>query len=1824
MAYLAGAFRLRVGLGCKLGLMGLCALSLQAATYTDGQNVVYTYSPVTSGTGTASVVSSPSATGTISIPASITTGGFTYTVTNIGLSAFLNRTGLTSVTIPASVTSITAFAFSGCTGLTSVVIPSSVSTMGQNVFSNCISLTSVTISGGMSTIPAYMFRGCTSLTSVTIPSSVASIGSVAFYGCTALRTVTIPTSVTSIDQQAFSGSGLTSVIIPSSVTRIGTYAFSVCPNLSSVTIPSSVTSIPIGAFMDCPSLTSMTISSGVTSIGDFAFNACPGLTSVTIPGSVTSIGSSAFTDCTGLTSVTISTGVTSILDYAFSGCTSLTSVTIPSSIVSIGEAAFYSCTGLTSVTIPSSVTSIGASVFFDCVALTSVTIPSSVTSIGPSVFSGCPNLTSVTIPSSVTSIGDYMFYGCTGLTSVTIPSSIVSIGEGAFYGCTGLTNVMIPSAVTSIGASAFFGCAGLTSMTIPTSVMSIEFQTFSGCTGLTSVTISNGVSSIFAYAFEGCIGLTSLTIPSSITSIGIYAFARCTGLTSTTIPSGITLIDEGTFAGCTGLTSITIPSSVTSIDSLAFPDCTSLTRLYFLGNAPSLVGVFSEFQMSPPTVTVAYYHPGALNWTNPYKGLVTSATLGTSTKIIPTITVTPTASGITYGQSLASSTLSGGTASTAGTFTFTSASTAPAAGTASQSVTFTPADTTNYTTTTTLVNVIVAKATPTISATPTASGIAYGQTLASSTLSGGTASLAGTFTFTNSSDVPGAGTASHGVTFTPSDTTNYTTTTTTVNVTVAKITPTITAAPTASGITYGQTLASSTLSAGTASVAGTFTFSVPSTAPIVGTASQGVTFTPSDTANYNTASGTVSLVVNKATPTVTWASPSAITYGTVLSATQLNASGSVAGAIVYSPASGTTPSVGTQTLTATFTPTDTANYNTASGTVSLVVNKATPTVTWASPSAITYGTTLSATQLNATASVPGTFAYSPASGTTPSAGLQTLMVTFTPTDTANYSTTTATVALTVTANKATPTLTWATPDAITYGTTLTATQLNASGSVVGAITYSPASGTTLNAGAQTLTATFTPTDTANYITTTGTVSLVVNKATPTLTWSTPSSITYGTTLSATQLNASGSVPGTIAYSPASGAILSVGTQTLSATFTPTDTVNYSSTSTSVSLNVIVAVPSAPTVVTTTTANGEATVIFTAPSNSGSSAITGYTIRATAPDGSVVTVNASGSPAQIIGLTPGKAYRFTVTANNSAGSGDTSISTDPLTISLVNQTITFTTPADREHNSGSFALSATASSGLPVTYTILNGPALLTGNIVDLTGAHGPVVIRASQAGNVTYAAAPYVDRSFLVTEGPTRAIFSKAINPTTQKPEADLVLVLQNNSHRGFLMIVSPTSLGLNGVVAVELGTAGVFTADIAAKPAAGATITATPISYTVTGSLTDNILSGTVSPLGLTFRTAVVTPENTPLSAIGCYEAGALGENTGSIYAAVGAKNELLVLIENDQIVTGGLMTLKADNTFSYTTTTAAGTAIITGDINPVTTVINAKLSLASTTPVSFSGLNMATTNTDRLINLSSRAKVGTGEAVLITGFVVGGPDSKRVLIRAVGPALSSFGLANALPNPTIKIYQGSNLIAQNDDWNKDDAAEIARLGAFAFPAGSKDAALLTTLAPGAYTAQISDPSGTGTGVALAEIYDASVNPNADYQRLVNISSRGKVTPDDGVLIGGFIVTGNHPKTLLIRGIGPALLGFGIAGALADPALTIYQDSKAISTNEGWANSAAITTVAIQTGAFALPSGSKDAAVVITLNPGAYTAQIKSAKNASSGVALIEIYEVP
>jgi len=268
----------------------------------------------------------------------------------------------------------------------------------------------------------------------------------------------------------------------------------------------------------------------------------------------------------------------------------------------------------------------------------------------------------------------------------------------------------------------------------------------------------------------------------------------------------------------------------------------------------------------------------------------------------PTITTLPTASAITFGQTLAASTLSGGTASVAGAFAWTDSTVAPKAGVESESVTFTPTDTADFTTVTGTVNITVNKATPTVTAWPAASAITFGQTLAASTLSGGSASVAGSFAFTAPGTAPATGAAQEGVTFTPTDGADYNTVAGTVTVTVNKATPTVTAWPVASAITYGQTLAASTLSGGTASVAGSFAFTAPATAPGAGTTSASVTFAPKDSADYNTVTGTVSVTVNKATPTIGLASsqnPATLGLAVTFTATVSSSAGTPTGTVTF-------------------------------------------------------------------------------------------------------------------------------------------------------------------------------------------------------------------------------------------------------------------------------------------------------------------------------------------------------------------------------------------------------------------------------------------------------------------------------------------------------------------------------------------------------------------------------------------------------------------------------------------------------------------------------------------------------------------------------------------------------------------------------------------------------------------------------------------------------------------------------------------------------------------------------------------------------------
>ncbi|MDP3071751.1 MAG: PQQ-dependent sugar dehydrogenase [Opitutaceae bacterium] len=271
------------------------------------------------------------------------------------------------------------------------------------------------------------------------------------------------------------------------------------------------------------------------------------------------------------------------------------------------------------------------------------------------------------------------------------------------------------------------------------------------------------------------------------------------------------------------------------------------------------------------------------------------------------------------------------------------------------------------------------------------------------------------------------------------------------------------------------------------------------------------------------------------------------------------------------------------------------------------------------------------------------------------------------------------------------------------------------------------------------------------------------------------------------------------------------------------------------------------------------------------------------------------------------------------------------------------------------------------------------------------------------------------------------------------------------------------------------------------------------------------------------------------------------------------------------------------------------------------------------------------RLINLAARAQVGAGANALFPGFVIGpGPD-KTVLVRAVGPALAAapFNVPGTLADPVLTLLgpnSSTRVAATNDNWAAADAAVFAAVGAFALPPGSLDAAIVARLAPGAYTAQVAGAGG-GTGVALVEVYDADpASPGA--ARLINTAVRAQVGTGAGILIPGLVVGPGAAKQVLIRAVGPALgaAPFNVPGVLAQPVVTLFSGSQAVATNTAWnsaINAAAIRETARAVGAFPLPEGGRDSAILATLPPGPYTIQVAGTAG-TTGVALVEIYEVP
>jgi kumamolisin len=271
-------------------------------------------------------------------------------------------------------------------------------------------------------------------------------------------------------------------------------------------------------------------------------------------------------------------------------------------------------------------------------------------------------------------------------------------------------------------------------------------------------------------------------------------------------------------------------------------------------------------------------------------------------------------------------------------------------------------------------------------------------------------------------------------------------------------------------------------------------------------------------------------------------------------------------------------------------------------------------------------------------------------------------------------------------------------------------------------------------------------------------------------------------------------------------------------------------------------------------------------------------------------------------------------------------------------------------------------------------------------------------------------------------------------------------------------------------------------------------------------------------------------------------------------------------------------------------------------------------------------------LTNLAARAYVENGANQLIAGFVTVGPSQKVILVRGDGPSLADFSIPGFLTAPQLSLVNSGTTLESNSGWESSLAALFHSLGAFPFPVGSNDTAIVHSGLAGAYTALVSSRT-SQNGVGEVEVYDADAS--APPNRLVNLAARAFVGDGANILIGGFVIAGTTSETVIVRGIGPGLAQFALTGLLSNPVLSVFDKSGTmIARNIEWGNPVSSNGAAAENAtagdfsrvqAFALDVGSTDSAMVLTLPPGNYTAQLSGAAGSGSptGIGLVEIYEM-
>jgi hypothetical protein len=655
-----------------------------------------------------------------------------------------------------------------------------------------------------------------------------------------------------------------------------------------------------------------------------------------------------------------------------------------------------------------------------------------------------------------------------------------------------------------------------------------------------------------------------------------------------------------------------------------------------------------------------------------------------------------------------------------------------------------------------------------------------------------------------------------------------------------------------------------------------------------------------------------------------------------------------------------------------------------------------------------------------------------------------------------------------------------------------------------------------------------------------------------------------------------------------------------------------------------------------------TVAVTSPSPTSSLFVgSPVTVVATAsdPDGTVASVqffvngNSIGtdnaSPFSVT-FTPSATGSYSLTAIATDNGGNLATSA-PVVVTVNNPeppTVAITSPAN--------------GSGITI-----NTPQTLHANVASANGTVASVQFFANGALIGTVSAAPF-DLQWTPTTAGTYQLTAVATdNIGTQTTSAPVTVLVVTNGGGDTVYTGSYQGTSESGRFAFisVRGKFGTFIAYSTAPTGRVYFLTGIPVETTgnfssvdsagranIVGAASATGVSGTFDGGRFTFIGPVVFGGSSSVVPTGYY-GGAFTGRAGSSFTAITGGDGSITAYVTDGASFRDAGSGLVSATGSFAITTPSGNRI-SGTIDPATGFVSGNLTGGpggTFTGALESGISFSD---GFLRNLSTRGQVGTGANVMIAGFVVGGKTSKRVLIRAVGPSLTSFGITGALADPQLDLIGSNNAkIASNDNWinDADLVAATSRAGAFPLGTNSRDSALLVTLAPGAYTAQVSGVGGT-SGVALVELYDIDDLSPFSTQKIMNVATRGVVGTGQAQLIAGFVVSGNTAKKVLIRAVGPTLgaAPFNVPGALADPVLRLVRTSDGASTlvreNDNWESGndpALLSDATTRVGAFALAAGSKDAAILINLPPGVYTAQVTGA-GTSTGVALVEVYEVP